>query len=90
MLYNAMLAPLADLFYQPATSDDWKVYEEISETRNTIDSEKRLLKIYKELSFLIALGNASYAGKTKGKNLITQGIYTGAYASFFLVFSKQC
>jgi hypothetical protein len=59
-------------------------------THNTIDSEERLIKVYKELQFLIALGNASYAGKSKGSNLITQGIYSGAYASFFLVFNKDC
>ena len=31
MLYQAMRAPVSDLFYQPEDSADWKLYSEISE-----------------------------------------------------------
>lgn len=64
--------------------------EDIIETHNSIDTEERLAKVYKELSFLIALGNASYEGKVKGSNIVTQGIYSSAYAGFFLIFSSEC
>lgn len=48
------------------------------------------MKAYRELQLLIALGNASYSGKQKGSNFITKGIYSGAYAGFFLIFNKEC
>ena len=85
-----MNAPLDELFYQERESQDWNKFNEICQSVNSIDSEERLAKVYRELQFLISLGHASYAGKTKGSNIITQGLYSGAYASFFLMFNKEC
>jgi len=63
MLYKAIRADLNDLFYKDPNSYEWKTYNSILEVTSGIESEERLLKVYHELQFLIALGNASYAGK---------------------------
>ena len=63
MLYKAMTADLTDIFYKNPDSKEWKIYNSILEVTSGIESEERLLKVYQELQFLIALGNASYAGK---------------------------
>ena len=63
MIKLAMQASLDDLFYSNEDSSDWQIYNQINTTHSTIETEERLLKVYKELQLLIALGNASYAGK---------------------------
>ena len=85
-----MRADLNDIFYKDPNSQEWKTYNSILEVTSGIESEERLLKVYRELQFLIALGNASYAGKQQGQNIITQGFYSSVYASFYLINNKQC
>ena len=36
------------------------------------------------------MGNAVYRARLKGKNLFSKGVYSSAYALFFLVFNKEC
>jgi len=49
MLYQAMAASLDDVFYAKAGSGDWRIYNQISRTHSAIETEARLLKVYKEL-----------------------------------------
>jgi hypothetical protein len=55
-----------------------------------VETEERLVKIYDQLLSLIAFGNATYQGMKQGKNLISQGMYAGAYASFYLIQGQKC
>lgn len=91
-VYIAMAADLDDLFYKDAAHPDWQLYQEVSEqTRIEGCSEERLNRCFNQLQSLIALGNASYEGKVKGGNyLISQGLYSSMYASYYMMFNKQC
>ena len=49
MLYYAMSASLDDVFYAKDDGADWQIYNQIRRTHSTIETEERLLKVYKEL-----------------------------------------
>lgn len=44
-----MAASLEDVFYAKDGSGDWRIYNEITRTHSAIETEERLLKVYKEL-----------------------------------------
>lgn len=73
VIYNAMSAPINDIFYQDITHEDWIVLLNFF-SQHHFPNNKKVVKAYKNFYSYIAVGNAMLSKKQKEDHYITQYI----------------
>ena len=82
VLYNSMLTPHDDIFYQDATSEAWQLVMQCYE-QHEFKSSKRLVKAYNNFHDYLAIGNCMLNKHTKNDNMMTRMVKSGLYGTYY-------